>query len=347
MDKTNDFSKVMLCLLVSKLNILLQRVGYGLATGIIFCFSGVNAKESFVSLVRKITGVSHELHGSRLPKASNSDNVCISYRNAMTSEGVYKYMTIPDYLPTLAVSGLYPEMLKEYKNIINLEALYISSFMAEELIQELDACVEFIAENVSEVCNCMREVRTLDIGDAEKCRSPLAIALYATGSVYRRYLLAAEKESFSSDELLRIIDEIVIDDLTDDIEVSAPVRRCLYDYVDNHGIIIGPIDCSEVALWDAVKEKSAILFDDENYYVPESILNASTLDLQESISVRTIKEALCSKGILVTDRVDGNYTIRKKVAFGTPYAGRERFLVLKQAYFDSPEAATLRERSEF
>lgn len=347
MEKINDFSKMILVLLTSKLQVLLQKEGYGIVSGLIIWFSDIKVKEAYLSFVRKLNTMPKELHGKRIPKASNSDIVCISYRNSMTCEGIYKYMTEPEYLPTLVISGLFPEALKEYENILALDSICVSSSMAEKLVQELDECVEFMADNVSEVCNSIREASMLVKEDDEISFSSLAMALYATGSVYRRYLLATGKESFSCDELLKVVNELVINDLTDDIEVSAPVRKSLYNYIDNFGITVGPIDCYEPLLWKAVKEKMAILFDDENYYVPESLLNNATADLQGAVSFRTIKEALCRKGILVTDRVTGNYTIKKQVAIGTPYASRERFLVLKQACFDSPEASTIRERSEF
>ena len=94
--------------------------------------------------------------------------------------------------------------------------------------------------------------------------------------------------------------------------------------------------------------RQCIYADQDHYYVSEEFMKKMCLPLLETISFVQLKKEMQVEGMLVTDNVQGNYTVKIQLYDAeTGLTRRLRFLKLQKMDFISDEGLLLEDLQKF
>ena len=107
--------------------------------------------------------------------------------------------------------------------------------------------------------------------------------------------------------------------------LSSLVWGNLYD---NEDIFVADIEKINIAIYDALRENSAVLFDEKFYYFPPKLLINICQPLLETASEPELKRRLRDEGIIYCNSAD--YTVKKEIVNVYGAKERPRFILVKK-----------------
>lgn len=330
------------------IRVLMEEAGVGISGGIVLYIPNPNAVESVIHDLKECGGVIDKIRGSQLPSAFNYKAVVVRCQGNYKQDSVLEFLAGTEYLPVYLVSGILPEWLSDYDNIILVDDELDTDF--ELRLDSLNGFKEFSnsrGDFIIEILNSIKSSEKFEIFD----ESRLYQAFYCVGILYNHYLhvvgKALQLPSNYFDELDNTIrDAIEFDDF--DLEVVSAVYKALLRYLDSEtNILIGDIDDIQGELINAVAEENAILYDNSFYYMPDALFcQAMDEELEADVSCRLLKSLLFQEGVLSCNNTRSNYSIKKLLTSAYGESLRLRFLKFSREKLEEGQQLSLVERRQ-
>lgn len=269
----------------SHIRVLMEDAGASISGGIVLYIPNSNTVESVIHDLNQCGGIIGKIRGSQLPSTFNHKAVVIRCQGNYKPESVFEFLACTEYLPVYLVSGILPDWLRDYANIILVDDELDTD--SELRLDSLKGFMEFSNSHgdfIIELLNSIKRSEKFEIFE----ESRLYQAFYCVGVLYNHYLhvvgKALQLPSNYFDELDNTIrDAIEFDDF--DLEVVSAVYKALLQYLDvETDILIGDIDNIQGELIKAVADENAILYDDKFYYTPDALFcQAMEEELQDKL----------------------------------------------------------------
>ncbi len=328
------------------IRVLVNLSGQKIKEGIILYFQDERQKEQILDLLLSLGGIEGAITGQRIPDGSNYDMILVEYHSFQKPDAIYKYLTCRDYLPLLAVNGVFPDSLKRYRNVISFENIDIGKISKQDLCATIYNCRAYIDQHPDDIINALTKTINYTMQESDVFKPQIYRALLATAYVIHQFL------QFDNNDIINInlsrtwIDELSIISMSEELELCGVLRKIIENFVDMHSsqIRIGDINAVDSSLMNAIITEKGILFDNTKYYFPDSLFELITQKLHDTIPYPRIKQELCSRGILLCDNTTNNYSQKRMIFSEDGEKTRKRFLILLRNAFDSDDSSTIVER---
>lgn len=329
--------------LLAELLFLLRLAGYKLEQGIILLFSSEEEKDKILHLICQFKGIHCTLHGTKLPSYANNQIPIVEYQPFYSQEALHRFMTCPEFLPVVFACGILPPALSDFSNIFLLEDM--NEHLDEaELASMYFLCREYIKKNSSELIKLAKGVYTNLVSLDEEMATTNSSLLVAA-HVINYCLMKTSCCHIPTEDLLELFQSLWLVPCSSDLEILEPLRKQLYEHIRQHQLEIsfGDINKVDTELYDAVTKRTAILYDNDYYYISDSLFHDATQALYSKVSYPLIKNTLLQKGILLCDSKRSSFSTKKALLINGEVQ-RPRFLVISREHFDSPYHLNLVER---
>ena len=148
--------------------------------------------------------------------------------------------------------------------------------------------------------------------------------------------------------LLSHLNELINTRINSDttIDIADTFIRIFYNYLNCHNdIAYGPCDRLEGGTNVGLETGQTILWDQENYFISESLLKTICTPLLESIGWQKILSNLTREGIISVSSNQAGYTRKKTVVNAFGQIKRENFIYLNKNALLSNDYIVPEERS--
>ena len=158
--------------------------------------------------------------------------------------------------------------------------------------------------------------------------------LAGIGAIYAAYLRKKYPERYVVDFLVKYIDETKkrlqdISEFASGMELLEILSSLVWgNLYDNEDIFVADIEKINIAIYDALRENSAVLFDEKFYYFPPKLLINICQPLLETASEPELKRRLRDEGIIYCNSAD--YTVKKEIVNVYGAKERPRFILVKK-----------------
>lgn len=329
------------------IRVLMEDAGVGISGGIVLYIPNSNAVESVIHDIKQCGGIIGKIRGSQLPSSLNYKAVLVRCQGNHNLEIVFEFLACTEYLPLYMVSGILPDWLLDYANIILAdEELDTDSGMR---LESLNDFMNFSHSHANFIIEFLNSLKKIEKYKNVFVQPKLYQAFYCIGLLYNHYLHVVGKalqlpiNYFDElDNTLR--DAIEFDDF--DLEVMSAVYKALLRYLDAEtDILIGNINEIRGELFKAVKYEKAILYDAKYYYIPDELFcQAMEDEMEADVSCRLLKSILFQEEALVCNNTRGNYTVKKTLTNIYDEKLRGRFLKFSREKLEVGEQLSLVER---
>ena len=325
----------------------LQYYGYELRTGfILIADSDSDARKLESDLLYLFNGVQITRWNSRAKRPENFRMGIHRYKKKDTEDELETFLYEKKFLPVIVVGGVLPKILYEKGYVIK------ASFHKKEL-EEID-------KNYELFCNYLMDHIEFVIREIQMLKTSKIMMEYSRqkASAFVCYMLSVARlwwcfwrengSEEASDQWVEKFMESVIEAEAEMsrfdgfYSVKTAVRDCVVRYVQQNKIPIVPIN-------DGIKKEEAYIGMDEDFYlIPEALLKMMCAPLLETVSFLQLKKEMELDGMLVTNNIPGNYTVKKVLLdVNTGRTQRIRLLKLNKLDLTTDEALYLENLAEF
>lgn len=337
--------------LFAHMRILFKEAGEGYDGGAILFIPDKNKEESVIQSFELCGGVRGEIHGSKIPVFPNYKVGLVTYQPFYKEEAIRKYISCDKYFPVMIVCGIVPEKLLFCRNIITLENVDDDFERARERATLFNRITEYLHGNGKFVIDNIQSLTKKYKKTEEEDR--LHRVLYFSSIICCSYLADNAIEREDGQEILCHMETMnhkmlsAVEIGNDGTSILLMVKRALVKYVDERkDVRFGHIEKAEGDLMTSLDNGKAILYDDNFYYIGESMFRKTIESYQQVISYLSVKQELYRAEILSCDGVEGNYTTKATVVNTYGMVRRLRFLKLRKERIDDGGELTLAERGD-
>ncbi len=319
----------------------LSRYGYELYSGLILVADNdSHAKEIERGMVRSLKAVSITRWNNKAERPENFRIVIHRYRKSDTTENLENFLAEEDFLPIVIVGGVIPEALREKGYALK------ATFGIKEIVifaRDYSKFQEFV---IKEIGYISQELRVLKMSKKileyrKEGASSFKCYMFAVGKMWWCSLLEKRREEEMSqwmDTFIKFTEtsEGDIERLDNLYSVKTAVRECIIQFILEK-------DISVVDIHNCVNsENQCIYTDGEYYFLSEALMKNMCAPLLETVSFVQLKHEMEAEGILVTNRVRGNYTVKILLYdAATRQMQRRRFLKVNKKDFINDEGIYL------
>lgn len=335
------------------IRVLTEEAGFRMEGGVIIYIPDREKKDSVLSSLEACEGVVTQLGGKLIPWNENYKMVLVPYMRHYKELLLEEFLACKDYLPSIVVEGVLPDTIRNHNNIVLIEEInqdYDSLMQKKEVFQEFTI---YTHHKVSQVIGQLKTCKSFYFeGRGEE--SQIQQVLRATLEVYTQYI--CDKFDVATDRL-QIYPELeevrrrikrmcsIVEDLKDEWDISSIVRRCLVRYIEhNQQVRIAPVDTEEGELLQAIQKKTAILYSENFYYIPDEMMQSATKSLHHTIPYNTIKQRLCMEDALICGEEKQSFTVKVPVMSRSGEMIRQRFLKFLREVFDMEGRLSIADR---
>ena len=321
----------------SFLRVLLKKYGYELEDGLILVADNEKMSRRFITqYCAKMNG-----NGVYVEKAKDAkfiENFQAGFmimQKGLKEENVDNFLFQKSFLPILMVGGILPESLKSDRYNFRLKEKDVDEIYDEKMISKIVEFTDYIIENVKEVCAVLEKNSSSIFLTEYKGNEKIIFSVLAgIGAIYAAYLRKKYPERYVVDFLVKYIDETKkrlqdISEFASGVELFEILSSLVWgNLYDNKDIFVADIEKINVAIYDALRENSAVLFDEKFYYFPPKLLINICQPLLETASEPELKRRLRDEGIIYCNSAD--YTVKKEIVNVYGAKERPRFILVKK-----------------
>lgn len=266
------------------------------------------------------------------------------YKKTDKQEQVSQFLQREKGLPVLLVQGVVPEFLRDDSYIFPLKSSDIHGGDEKAYTEFKDYLIQqnTIVQKAIGLWKFKRDEKT-EMGSLQN----LYAFMLAVENVWRLYQEMQGEFSGVFDsryrEGLGTIRQRLseMERFREDYEISEAVKNVISRYIERHPVRF--IEGRECAY--ELKNKDSVMFDDEFYYIQESLLKKMCNRLLETVSFLQLKREMCAEGMIVVHNAkNGNYTINRVcVDRMTGTTMRVRFIKIPKQFLMSEEGLYLEE----
>ena len=326
----------------SFMRVLFKHFGYVLDDGMILVADNEMAARRFITVYcSKTNGNGVHIQKTTQKKQSLENYQCGFWvmQKGIKDEKINNFFFAQTFLPVLVVGGMLPESLKAERYIFRLKKEDVEEVMSNEFSIQILGFYDYIVNNVNEVCNIIANLDTSillteyvgEIGERN-----IYSFFAGIGTIYAAYLRRNYSERKSMDFLESYMQETkerlhCMAEFACGVEISEMLSSLVWEHISkNKEILVADIEEIDGKIYAALKNESAVLFDEKFYYFPPKLLMKICQPLLETASEPELKRRLRDNKIIYCNSAD--YTVKKDIV--NVYGGEERprFLwVLKEA----------------
>ena len=255
-------------------------------------------------------------------------------------------------IPTVMVHNIIPTCLQNLLNIIPLSEM--KTFETDTNVNiDAIAFINYVRNNPKWLCEQIRTFTTSRLYNENGSESSLVVALktsfYLFYQFYRLQNLEVDADVMSH-QLLEGISkfEDLIDSYTCDTDIPFAVKKFFRKYVFEHSdIVVANVEEITGSIYESVQEDKVVLYDENLYYISETLFKAACQPLYSSVSFLNIKRILHAEGILlINQNATGGYTCKKTIFSMYGVCIRPRFLKIRKDFLTSMSEPNLEEKGE-
>lgn len=331
---------------------LFKEVGLEVDGGLILFVSDCTRSEDVIKAFEICGCVKGRIYRNRVPSYPNYKLVLLENQPFYRRDVINEFLACKDFFPMLVLCGIMPEDMRWQRNIICLEHVVGDGMAyAEERGELFREFAEYSHGNADDLLETLKKFKASNTFKRINEKSALYTVLYSTAILYYYYRLSFVKNIEIKGAFFDYMESCIsklcesMETCDWDMEISSIVNHVIFKYFDeSNNFLFGRLNSVEGKLLLAVRKESAILYDDEFYYVPEKLFREATKPLHPIISYTSIKRVMYQEGVLVCNDVFHNYTVKKILINAYGEAMRLRFLKLRRGIIDGEDGLSIVER---
>lgn len=334
----------------AELNLIFREKGVNMSKGMALVLEEGAGEDLLENLARAIDAV-------ELTKLKSGKNMVRNYQMALhlytrsdKADEIHGFMHSRNFLPVVIVVGVMPESLREISFGIRADKKIITGIREQEFAKEQKEIKKFVRTNPDLVVRELDMLWTSVDFSRRKEYSSLYTSLLAASKIYRLFYRSFHSESDTvahfekvRKEVERCVDEA--DELAEDCDAMDAIRVAVCRYFGlSRRWHIGDIRNISGDLYKAVKSENAVLYDEEFYYISESLLRRACGTILNVLSFLKVKNILRKEGVIVcNDNAARNFTVKKVINCAHGDISRERFIKMRREFLMSNEGLYLEE----
>lgn len=259
--------------------------------------------------------------------ACNFHFVMHRYRKCEKIEKIQEFMEKTDFFPVLLVAGILPDELGEYGMIFRWR---LSHYNFAKLKKLEDDLYDYGVNNTDYMLKRLKQFRTskcmMKLRGKEKNRDTL-IWSAAIGDVWKEIF----RKNNMSEEEVECWFCSYLNSAMHAIAESDRIRECFDSDSAVRTCVLRAVEQGEIIVHDIRENQNLgneILYSEDYYFIPEQLLKKICSPLLETASFVQIKKELSDSGMLESNNVGGNYTV-KISCYNPETKNNERFRFLK------------------
>lgn len=269
------------------------------------------------------------------------------YRKRDREEELEDFLTQRSFFPVAIVGGIVPKVLRD-KGYIMKCCLPPERLIAFGHIYSL--IKEASLANIDYWCQELKVLKTSKLAKEylNKKSSPFICYMLAVAKIYWGLLRKKIDEDEADAWIKKFMSfakrtEENMERLNGFYSVKEAVKNCTLKFIlQNKTPILETYDSKDNEV------RQCIYADQEYYYIAEEFMKKMCLPLLETISFVQLKIEMAAEGMLVTDNVPGNFTVKIQLYDAeTGLTRRLRFLRLQKMDFISDEGLLLEDLQKF
>ena len=315
--------------------------------GAIIVVDSINDAHRFIELFEKL-GIAQMCE--ELPITSgkfyNFEAAIHIFRQSDDKEALLKYLETRECYPVIVVIGIVPEFLEGYG--------YIFRFRNEKVdnLAWYRDFREWIVNHVPLVMEEIKRSKTSSYAEVNEVESPSLYAFaLATSQVWKSFMLS---ESVPENEAREWQESLLLwtvkalrnrDRFTGIYQVAEAVKDMLYKYIDENECYVIAIDEFDEYVYSAIMNNRVILFDDEFYWIPNTLLEKICAPLLKVVTFEHVKRELMEEGVLSCGNgKKKSYTTKKLFTIGNDKTSvRPRLIKIKREAMVTDEGLSIEE----
>lgn len=259
--------------------------------------------------------------------ANNFEFVIKKFNRYEKIQKIIAFMECKDFLPVLLVAGILPEELGEYDMVFRWNNFHYNIEKLQKLEKNL---YDFCVENTDYMIRRIKQFRT------SKCMMKLRrMGKNRDSVIWAAVIGEVWKEIFRKNDMSEEEAEHwfygYLNSAIHALEESDRLRECFDSDLAVRTCVLRALEQGEIVVHDIRENQNReneILYNGDFYFISEQLLKKICAPLLETASFVQIKKELSSTGMLESNNVDGNYTV--KVCCFNPDTGKtQRFRFLK------------------
>lgn len=260
-------------------------------------------------------------------EACNFQFVIHKYRKCEKIEKIQEFMEETDFFPVLLVAGMVPNELEEYGMIFRWR---LSQYNFAKLKKLEDEIYDYGVNNTEYMMIRLKQLQTskymMQLRGKSKNRDSM-IWIFVVGSIWEDILRKNKMDEEEAEHwFFRYLNSAI-----HALEESDRLRECFDSDLAVRTCVLRTVEEGKVVVHD-IREKqnreNEILYNDDFYFISEQLLKKICAPLLETASFVQIKKELSNTGMLESNNVDGNYTV-KVCCFNSDTGKTQRFRFLK------------------
>ena len=321
--------------------------------GLILCVDSPSPGDTWIRTLRQLSDVT-EIPSLRRENFSVPNfHLAVHFLRKYDSlETVDHFLGQTSFQPLVVCNGLIPDELVELADTISLP---LDSLPNDALcFSELRECKQFYRKSPNQLSVALTQAETSDnflqLQDSGSS-SMLLERLLLVSELYLFWFRSQYNETETTNRrsiLLSHLNELINTRINSDttIDIADTFIRIFYNYLNCHtDIAYGPCDRLEGCTNVGLETRQTILWDQENYFISESLLKTICTPLLESIGWQKILSNLTREGIISVSSNQAGYTRKKTVINAFGQIKRENFIYLNKNALLSNDYIVPEERS--
>lgn len=307
----------------SFLKVLMEDYGYAFEDGMIL------VTDSEMDARRFVSGYCHKIdaNGVQISKMSKKDIMLedyqcgfLIYKKGMKEENMATFLFEQQFFPILVAGGILPDYLREDRYIFRIRKEDLEAVYSKQVKSKIAEFYLFLINNVEEVCMILSNLNT-SILVTEYCGRESEKNIFSIfagiGKIFAAFLRQTYSERKAIDFLNMYIQETKerlqqMKDFSSGEELTVTISYLVWEFLDNHKeIFVSNIREINELVYQALRDNSAILYDEDFYFFPPSLLMEICEPLLQTASEPELKRRLREDGIIHCNSAD--YTIKKNL----------------------------------
>lgn len=273
--------------------------------------------------------------------ANNFEFVIKKFNRYEKMQKIIAFMESKSFLPVLLVVGILPEELEEYNMVFRWKNF---EYNFEKLQKNEKILYDFCVENTDYLIRRIKQFRS------SKCIMKLRrMGKNKDSIIWAAVIGEVWKEIFRKDDMSEEEAEhwfySYLKSAIHALEESDRLRACFDSDLAVRTCVLRAVEQGEIVVNDIRNSQNLgneILFDKNFYFIPEQLLKKICSPLLETASFVQIKKELRNSGMIESNDVDGNYTVKVCCFnFDTGKTQRFRFLKIHKENLMTDEGLTL------
>ena len=256
-------------------------------------------------------------------------------------DSLLEFLHEDSFLPVVIFGGCVPEELRTNTYILRVSKEDINKMKDEKILRNTQKMQKYILENGQEIFELIKKIISLK---ESKNKYENWQNFYLNMLICGHILYNLMPEQYDKTIRKTVFNEYMatsekwinqMSEFAGGISIEKSVSEAFWGYLKNSdsNVWFANRDNLTEVNKQMVELKQCIVYDDEFYYCPESLLASICRELMEICSLREVKQRLSEKGILHSDQ-SADYTSKITLKFPSE-SKRVRMLKLDKSYFIS------------